>query len=99
MRPIKTQFFACWAEIDITFHLIAEAVWAKEFRPMILIGRGNVGMDVLSFDGDQVLFGAIFAVSRDLPGPQFPPGPDAEDASRAWVGCPSLPMASPTLRQ
>ena len=77
MRPIKAQFFACWAEIDITFRFIAEAVWAKETCSVVEIGRGNVGRDLLPFDGDEILFGAIFAVACHLPGPEFPAKSDA----------------------
>ncbi len=56
MGSIKAQFFTGWTEIDIPFRLIAEAVGAEELRAVIHIGTGDIGMDALVFDGDQIFF-------------------------------------------
>jgi hypothetical protein len=47
----KVQFFACWTDVDIARRLIAEALWAKECDAVVVIGKGNVGVDVLPFNG------------------------------------------------
>jgi hypothetical protein len=65
MRPIKAQFLTCWTEVDIALGLVAEAVGAEERGAVVHIRGRNIGMDVLPFDSDQVLFGAIFAVARE----------------------------------
>ena len=79
MGSIKAQFFACWTEIEIAFRLIAEAVDAEELRAVITIRRGNVGRDLLPFNGDQIVFGTICAVASHLPGPELPTETDAPE--------------------
>ena len=69
----KVQFFACWADVDITLCIVLELLRAKEFRAMIVIRKGNVGTEVLAFDGHDILLGAVLLIARGLPGPQFPP--------------------------
>ena len=44
----KVQFFACWADVDITLCIVLELLRAKEFRAMIVIRKGNVGTEVLA---------------------------------------------------
>ena len=88
MWSIKAQFFACWAEIDITYRFIVEAVWAKETCSVVEIGRGNVGRDLLPFNSDDIVFGAVFAVAGHLSRPEFPAETDAACADRASVDCP-----------
>src|SRR5205823_6008204 len=72
MRPIKAQVFACRAHIDITLTVVGELLGTKELGTVIHIGHGNVGTDVLTFDGDQVVFRAILAITSRLPRPQLP---------------------------
>ena len=56
----------------------------EELGAMIHIRNGNVGMDALTFDGDQIFFGAIFAVAGDLSGPEFPA--EAQRQSKSSIG-------------
>ena len=66
------EFFPSRTHIDITFGVVLELLRAKEVGAVVVVRRGNVGMEVLALDGDQVLFGAVLAVAGGLPGPQFP---------------------------
>ena len=93
MRLIKAQFFACRADLEVALRLVAEALDAKEGRPMINVWRGNVSPNALIFDSDQIVFRAILLVARHLPRPQLPAEPGPKDANQAWVDCPSLPRA------
>src|SRR6266849_5647549 len=68
----KVQFFACGADVDIARRLIPEAVWAKECGTMVVIWKGNVGVDVFPFNGRNVFLRAVLAITRHLPGPQLP---------------------------
>ena len=99
MRPIKAQFFACWTEIDIAFRLIAEAVGAEELRAVITIRRGNVGRDLLPFDGDEIVFGAICAVASHLSRPEFPAEADAPEQIEHRLIVHDALSVSPTLRR
>ena len=73
MRLIKMEFFASRTDVDITLGIVLELLRAKELGAMIVIRQGNVGMDMLAFDSNNVLFGAILAVPGGLPRPQLPP--------------------------
>jgi len=44
----KVQFFACWADVDITLGIIDELLRPKERHAMIVIRKGNVGTEVLA---------------------------------------------------
>lgn len=70
--PIKAQFLACRTEVEITLCLIVELVSTQELGAVIHIGKRDVGPNALSFDGDQIVFGAILLVTGDLSRPQFP---------------------------
>ena len=72
MRPIKVQFFARRTDVDITLGVELKLLSTKELGTVIHIGKGNVGMDVLTFDGNQVFFRAVLAVTGRLPRPQLP---------------------------
>lgn len=62
----KVGCFACRTDGDITFSVVLEFLSAKERGAMIVIRQGNVGMDLLAFDGNNVLFGAVLAVESRL---------------------------------
>jgi hypothetical protein len=79
------EFFSSRTDVDITLGVVLELLRAKERGAVVVVGRGNVGMDVLALDNNQVLFGAVLAVAGGLPGPQFPAEACPEDASRAWA--------------
>jgi hypothetical protein len=68
----KVQFFACRTDIDITLGNILELLRAKECSAVVVIGKGNVGVDVLPFNGCNVLLRALLAIACRLPGPQLP---------------------------
>src|SRR5216683_3688155 len=54
----KMQLFACRTNVHIPLGIVLEQQRAKEFRAMVVIGQRDEGMDVLMFDGDNVLFRA-----------------------------------------
>ena len=66
------EFFASRTDVDITLGVVLERLRAKERGAVVVVGRGNVGMNVLVFESDNVLFRAVLAVAGSLPGPQFP---------------------------
>src|SRR6266487_4476585 len=72
MPRSEVQFFACWTQVDIALSLIAKAIRAKVCGTMIVVRKCHIRTHVLGFQGDNVLFGAIFAIPGDLSRPQFP---------------------------
>jgi hypothetical protein len=48
------QLFACWTDVHITLGVIGEHLDTKKLGSVIHIGNGNVGMDALVFDGNQI---------------------------------------------
>src|SRR6516165_2001071 len=47
----KVQFFACWTDVDISRRIVTETLWTKKFGAVVVIGQGNVGVDMLPFNG------------------------------------------------
>ena len=66
------EFFASRTDVDIPLGMVLELLRAKERGAVVVVGRGNIGMEMLALDGNQVLLGAVLAVAGGLPGPQFP---------------------------
>jgi hypothetical protein len=66
------EFFPSRTDRDITVGVVLELLGAKERGAVVVVGRGNVGMNMLALDSDQVLFGAVLAFAGGLPGSQFP---------------------------
>jgi hypothetical protein len=56
------EFFAYWTSVDISPGVVGELLHAKAFGAMIVIGKGNLNMDVLAFDSNNVLCAPVFAV-------------------------------------
>ena len=56
------EFFACWTDVDISPGVVGELLHAKAFGAMIVIGKGNLNMDVLAFDSNNDLCAPVFAV-------------------------------------
>src|SRR5690242_3863585 len=56
MPGSEVECFAGRTEIAITFGVVGEVLNAKEFGTMIVIGKGNVGTDMLVFDSHDILF-------------------------------------------
>src|SRR5260370_10200349 len=63
----KVQLFARRADVDIARRLITEAVWATECGAVIVVGKGNVGVEVLPFHDCNVLLTALPALTPHLP--------------------------------
>jgi hypothetical protein len=72
LPPIPVQFFTCRTEVDIAFDIIAEAGGRKELGALVESRKRHVRADVLAFNGDDVLFGAVLALPGGLFGPQLP---------------------------
>jgi hypothetical protein len=61
------EFFPRRTDVDITLGVVVELLRAKERGAVVVVGRGNVGMEVLALDGDDVFLSAIFAITGGLP--------------------------------
>src|SRR5438270_12906896 len=72
MGPIKTQFFPGWADIDISFRFIAEAIRTEEGGAVVVIRQRNKSTNMLGFQGDNIVLRAVFAIPSRESRPQFP---------------------------
>ena len=72
MPGSEVQFFACWTDVHVTLGVIGECLDTKKLGAVIHIRNGNVGMDALVFDGDQIFFRTVLLVPGDVSGSEFP---------------------------
>jgi hypothetical protein len=79
MRLIQMKFFACRTDVDIAPGIVLEELGAKELGAVVQIGKGNIGANALIFQGDNIVFGAVLAVTGSLPRPQLPAEAATED--------------------
>ncbi len=85
------EFFASRTDVDIALGVILELLRAEERGAVVVVGRRNVGMDVLMFDSDKVLFCPVLAVTGGLSvWVTASRGSALARASPAWVGFPTL---------
>src|SRR6266446_6140804 len=68
----QTQHSPVWARISILFGIILELPLSIEWGPLVKVGQGHIGVDVLVFKRHDVVDGAVGGVPGGLAWPQFP---------------------------
>src|SRR5579859_378368 len=69
----ETQEGTLWAYIDVLLRIILELVLSIEWRAVVKVRQGYIGVDVLVCKRHDVVDGSIGRVSRHLTRPEFPP--------------------------
>src|SRR5438105_12282970 len=72
MGPVKAQFFPSRTDVDTPLRFIAEAIRTEEGGTVVVIRQRNKGADMLGFQGDNVVFRAVFTIPSRESRPQFP---------------------------
>jgi hypothetical protein len=87
------EFFAGWTEIDIPLCFIAKAIRTKKLGAVVNIRKRDISTNMLGFQGNNILFRAVLAVSGHLSRPEFPTEAGAPDQITHWLNFPSLQQA------
>src|SRR6266478_4905301 len=61
-----------WARISILFGIILELPLSIEWGPLVKVGQGHIGVDVLVFKRHDVVDGSVGRIPGGLARPQFP---------------------------
>ncbi len=76
----QAQHGSVWACIGILIGIILKLPLSVERGPLVKVGQGHIGVDVLVFKRYDVVDGAVGGVPGGLAWPQFPAKARAEDA-------------------